>query len=117
MNVPLAVSLVRTTTQAATDSTTTTATKDPTTTSRSSGDLWALPGDLPKLSLGDLLGDLTSDDLSGLLPPGFNPDKTPEEKERTTPAPARTSTAAVEEESGNLEFLQITDTTVQVRHH
>ena len=107
MNVPLAVSLVRTTTQAATDSTTTTTTKDPPTTG-SSG--------VPKLSLKHLFGDIKSDDISGLLPPGFNPDKIPEE-ERTTPAPARTSTVTVEEENGNLEFLQITDTTVQVRHH
>ena len=96
--------MVRTTAQAATDSTTTT--NDPTTPG-SSG--------VPKLSLKNLFGDIKNDDLSGLLPPGFNPDKIPEEKERTTPAPARTSTVTVEEENGNLEFLQITDTTVQVR--
>ena len=55
--------------------TTTTITTDPTTT-RSSG--------VPKLSLANLFGDIKNDDLSGLLPPGFNPDKIPEEEERTT---------------------------------
>ena len=55
--------------------TTTTITTDPTTT-RSSG--------VPKLSLAGLFGDIKNDDLSGLLPPGFNPDKIPEEEERTT---------------------------------
>ena len=92
MNVPFAVSLVRTTTQAATDSTTTT--KDPTTTSRSSG--------VPKLSLKHLLGDLKNEDLSGLLPPGFNPDKIPEEKERTTSTKSISTTTSGE--SGKLNL-------------
>ena len=44
----------------------TTTTNDPTTT-RSSG--------VPKLSLANLFGDIKNDDLSGLLPPGFNPNQ------------------------------------------
>ena len=57
----------------------TTTTNDPTTT-RSSG--------VPKLSLANLFGDIKNDDLSGLLPPGFNPDK----EDRTTTKSTSTRT-------------------------
>ena len=66
---------------------TTTITTDPTTT-RSSG--------VPKLSLANLFGDIKNDDLSGLLPPGFNPDKIPEEEERTTSTKAVSTTTTGE---------------------
>ena len=46
----------------------TTTTNDPTTT-KSSG--------VPKLSLANLFGDIKNDDLSDLLPPGFNSEEVP----------------------------------------
>ena len=62
----------------------TTTTKDPTTTT-SSG--------IPKLGLANLFGDIKTDDLSGLLPPGFNPDKIKEEEEVTSTKSVTTSTS------------------------